>query len=303
MDNLLQWLGFSSLLFVVLSSASLSGLMSEKVGIINIAINGIMIIGALVFSILGQITNKSENTWYWQMFALIITCIITGFFALLHGIATITFKADHIVSGMAINILASGIGLFFTSIPNFASGDIIYNHFNVIEVDKYGIINLYLFIILIIASAIFIFLKFTRKGMNYKAIGENQYAAYAMGINVNKNKYIAIFISGILAGFAGSIYTLYNSSMFIGNVSGLGYTALAIMICAQWKSEFIVVIAILFALLTGASNVIWDNDVFKKSQDLFRTLPYAITIILMIMVSKTSMAPKSLGQTFLLDSK
>ena len=300
-----DFLGFFSIIFAVLFIASLSGLVSERIGIINIGINGMMVIGALTFSLVGHLIGHGSN--YLQLVALLITCLVTGLFALLHGFACITLKANHIISGMAINILASGMGLFFVSIPTFAKAGSIFTNFQLLSFDNSGIFNIFIIIALILGVVTFIFLKKTVMGMRYKSIGENPYAADSMGINVIKMKYIGVLLSGIFAGISGSAFTFYTSSAFFGNVQGEGFIALAILITGQWRVEFIFTASVLFSLIVECAKFIpampSSPSIISNNSSLFNILPFVLTIISMIIFSKGSKMPKALGRPFNKDTR
>lgn len=298
MNNFLHCMGSATILFSVLTIATISTLLSERVGILNIGVNGMMIVGAITFSTFSKLIGiNSSLHWYWQIFALLFVCIISAIISLLHSFACITLKADQTVVGMAINIFASGLGLFFINIPGLSTGNNIVSSFQNIAIDKNKIFNLYLLIAIIIIVLIFVFFNFTRLGMNYKAIGENTHAAYAAGINIIKSQYISVTFSGILAGFAGALYIFYNSNIFAGNVQGMGYTALAILICGQWRIEIICIVSLFFSLLISATSNEWNILV---SLNLLKTLPYILTIIFMIFISKYSKIPKSVGIPFII---
>ncbi len=298
---MLDYLSNFTLVFSILFIASLSGLASERAGIINIGINGMMIIGALSFSLLGHFMGNKSN--YLQILAILLTMIITGFFSLLHAFACIKLKANQIISGIAINVLASGLGLFFVAIPEITSGSEIFTNFTLISLDsKNGILSLFFFIALFLFVLLYIFFNKTRLGMRYKAIGENPHAAYALGIKVIKIKYFAVILSGCLAGLAGSMFTFYNSNAFSGNVKGEGYIALAILISGQWKVEFIIISSIVFSLLLSFADYIPTDPNISQSISnnsiLFSTLPFIITILSMIIFAKNSQVPKALGIPF-----
>jgi len=292
------------LLFAILFIAALSGFASEKVGIINIAINGMMIIGALSFALFGTFVNylnpKGNSNWT-QIFGFVFAMLITSLFALLHGLACIKFKANHIVAGLAINLLGSGIGLFFTNIPSFAVGNHIFNHYNILSFDKSQIANIFLFITIILFVIFFVIFKFSKIGLRYSSIGENPYASDSLGINVKKYQYSAIFLSGALAGLAGAAFSL-DFDPFVGNVQGLGFIALALLIFGQWKIEYLFIGSLFFGILSGLGNFLpLLSNIPRSISDnsiLFSILPFVLTIITMIIFSKSSRPPEHDGKHF-----
>lgn len=299
MEIIFQLFSNGSILFSLLLIAAISGLYSERAGIINIAIDGIMIIGALTYSLIGKILLKYGN--WMQIIALLFSIICSGFFSLLHGFASITLKAQQVVSGTALNLLASGIGLFFVSIPSLSSGNVIKIEFNTISIDSYQIINIFLIISIFIAIFTFIFFKFSKTGLRYSGCGENPDAIDAVGINVIKTRYAAVIISGCFSGLSGCIFTHYISGQFRGDVQGQGYIALAIMIFGQWKIQYITLGAALFSFLIALSGILWRFtgwNIAESANQLLKILPFIFALLVMIIFSKYSNIPKASGIPF-----
>jgi len=285
----------------ILLLASMSGFLSERAGVVNIGIEGMMTIGALIVAMIGATAN---GTVLMQIIGVITAAIVGGVFALLHGYASITLKANQIISGTAINIFAGGIGLFFATSGFFGpnSTDITTN-FQPIYIDPTQVIPLWFLIALIITLGIWIFIKFTKFGMRYSMIGENPNAVDAAGINVNKYRYLAVFLSGLMAGFAGAVLvvTVIGGGVFGGTTFGFGFLALAIMIFGQWKIEFISLGVIIFATLFGLGNQIGsliNSDTIRTHAGIFKIIPFVLTIIVMIIFSRWSHAPAADGKPF-----
>ncbi len=288
-----------SILFAVLLIAAMAGLYSERAGVVNIAIDGMMIIGALVYALLGKVLSQYGNGI--QIIALLIATICGGTFALLHCFASITLKAQQVISGTALNLLANGIGLFFVSIPSVAAGNMIKTGFSTIGVDSYQIINIFLIIAIFLAFFTFIFFRFTKTGIRYVGCGENPNAVDAAGINVIKTRYKAVIISGCLAGLSGAMFTHYVSGQFRGDVQGQGYIALAIMIFGQWRIQYITPGALLFSFLIALAGTLWrfaGLNIADPSNQLLKILPFVFTLITMVIFSKYSKVPKASGITF-----
>lgn len=292
--------GFT-LMFSIFFLAAISGFLSEKLGIINIGINGLMVFGALIFALLGHSFNS--NNVLLQLLALIIACLLTGLFASLHSIAVIKFRANQIISGFAINMLAAGIGLFFVNIRTLSVSSKIFTKFDLISLDgKTGIFNIFLIISILFLIGLLLFFQFSKFGVRYKSIGENPYVGNSLGININKTRYIGLFFSGVIAGLAGCAFTFYTANSFEGGVQGQGFIALAILIFGQWRILNIFLAAVFFSflwtiatylpLMKGIAKVIADNSI------LLNIIPFLFTIISMIIFSKRSKMPKSLGLDF-----
>ncbi|MDR0675162.1 MAG: ABC transporter permease [Mycoplasmataceae bacterium] len=287
----------------ILLAGSLSGYLSERVGIVNIGIDGMMCIGALFFGIYSSpMLGMSDLGFGMLIFPIFLTMISTTLMGALHAFATIKLKANHIISGTAINMM----GLSFATFLNSALANSLYNgatklQSGFVSFDYLGngiyLSSIILFsIILIIAGCIYIFMRYTKIGLRYNAIGENPNAVDAQGINVIKYQWIGVLLSSAMAGLAGALF-LFNAGQFAGNTAGLGFLALAIMVAGGWKIEWITLISICFALFTSLSstNILTNMGVPKE---IAFSLPYAITIVVLIAFSKRNMAPAHDGIPF-----
>ncbi|WP_338970136.1 ABC transporter permease [Spiroplasma endosymbiont of Labia minor] len=284
----------------ILLIASLSGMMSERAGIVNISIEGMMTTGALGFAIISSFSGTNNAT---QLLGIIIAMICSGLIALLHAYASVTLKADQTIVGTAINLLASGIALFVCTLGAFGdSASYIAGTFKAITFGVNGVMSLYIILAIVLLIIIIVFFNFTKIGMRYAAVGENPNAIDAAGISVIKYRYIALFISGLLAGLAGAIYVVTLSPLaFYGDVRGFGFLALAIMICGQWRPTYIFLVSILFALLFSLATYITnftDNSWIKNNLILFKILPFIGSLLVMIIFSKRSKMPKADGIPF-----
>ncbi|AAZ44693.2 ABC transporter permease [Mesomycoplasma hyopneumoniae] len=292
-DTIIPILTLFFLFFSIITTGSIAGLYSEKAGIVNIAINGIMIIGATtygLFSILIGIPNMAM-----QLLLIPLAALFSGLFALLHGFITIKLKGNHIISGVALNILAPAVSFVLLKIYGKS------NRFeSVVNELAFGqnkeflnIFSLKLFILIgIIVITWFIFSK-TKLGLRISAVGENPHAAAAAGINVDKLKWLGVFLSGIIGGIAGAFYFQYAGSTFRGNVQGLGFLSLTILIMGRWKIIFIVISGLIFPFLYTLSINLAGN--FGNFLPIVEAAPYLFTIILLALSSKKDLAPKALG--------
>ncbi|UVD81711.1 ABC transporter permease [Mycoplasma iguanae] len=289
---------------IILLLAALSGMLSERVGIINIGINGVMIIGAVFYAVFAHIFRTS-SPWM-NLIIYPLSALMGVFFSWLHGYATIKLKADHTVSGIAINVLALAIALFLLGVVDPPSIQIEYyltelawspSNFN-----PRNIISLKLFLTIAIVAVLIFVLNKTKWGLRFKAIGENPQAADVAGINVNKMKWIGLSLAGLLAGLAGAIYSeKMSSGTYKGEVEGLGFLALAIMIMGQWKTGYIIISGIVFAILytvaveLNASLLAALLPIKNTVGDLLQTIPYILTLIFLSAFSKKNQPPKAAG--------
>ena len=293
---------FSALIYMaVLIIASMSGLISEKVGIINIAINGFMIIGALMYGIFSNLLKGWERQWT-IVFAIILAILTTGLFSLLHGVVTIMFKADHVVSGTAINLLAAGLALFLT--PTLAleitkrKGDVFLLVYEFDGISKSFLSPeaiIYAVIAVFIAASLAIYFKYTKTGLRHAAIGENPNAADSAAINVNRYKWVVVFFSGVLGGLAG-VVAMSQINVFRGNVQGLGFIALAIMILGQWRISFITFTSFIFAFLWG--YLARNKNIFGMPENFIKMVPFILSLVALLGLSKFKSAPQAVGQHF-----
>lgn len=283
----------------ILGLGALSGLFSEKGGIVNIAINGVMIFGALIYAILKKYIENGSG--YMQIPAFLIVALAGAIFAMLHAFASINLKANQVISGTAINLLSAGIAIFVIKVV-FKMQDGIPSQFKNLTLGennldwKFGIAFPVIMAFTIFVLA-FVFLHFTRLGMRIKAAGDNPQALEAQGISVIRIRYIAVMISGSFAALAGSVFA--QLIKFQGNVQGLGFVALAILIFGQWKIPFVVIGSIIFSALNtfgSVTPILSDAPVFlQDNKDLISAIPFVASLVILAFTSKNSKAPRAAG--------
>lgn len=294
----------SILLFtIVLVMATCSGYFSERVGIANLSINGQMIFGAFVFCIFSELIfpDLGPNSFFLVM---IIGTLFGLVGSTLFGFLTIKIKANQIIAGTAVNLLMLGLATFLTSplapiVSNGLHSKLMPNYYSLVELGNssgFYLSTLLLFIFTaIIIIGLYLLIKFTPFGLRLRAIGNNPNAVDAQGINVEKYQWIAISIGGLLAGFAGSVFVFSsNNSPFNGDVSGIGFLAIAILIAGSWKVPLIVLVSFLFATLSK----VFENLKNVIPSDVAKMIPYIVTLIAMVAFSKWNFAPKNLGIPF-----
>ena len=326
-----------TLLFAIpLMIVALAGVFAERSGIINIALEGIMIFGAFIGVIFIRIFLKAgftpENGQLLLLIVTIITMIFGGLFAMLLAFASVNLKADQTIGGTALNLLAPAIVLFLILIisqqnvlsinSKYTSTDLFMLFqedfgFAPREEQNIGVLGNILFnkvypttayaIVLYVGLSIILYK--TKFGLQLRSCGEHPQAADSVGINVYKMRYIGTIISGCLAAFGGFIYALTAAGCTSnGDVAGLGFLALAVMIFGNWKPLPIALAALLFGALkcisVGYNYIDFNNDgVFLLanlgiSSHVYRILPYIITLVVLAFTSKKSRAPKAEGQPY-----
>lgn len=271
---------------------ALGGLMSERSGIVNIGLEGMFIVGVLVPTMVLKTFEISGDAA--PYIALLIGLVAGAVFSLLHAVPTVTYKADQIISGTALNLLAPALALFITS---EAKVELTIGKQTFLPVDIFGIgilITPVLFVVIAVAAVVVYMLYYRPFGLHLRACGENPSAADSMGINVAKYQYIGVISSGALAGLAGAGYALTIQSGFDipAVVTGLGFLGLAALIFGQWKPLPVIAAAIFFAFFKSLPAVFGTSPIPLQ---FLQMTPFVVTIIALIIFSRGAVAPKALG--------
>lgn len=288
---------------------ALGGMFSERSGVVNIALEGIMTMGAFTSILFLNLTADSLSGQGQLLIAIVIAMGTGALFSALHAYAAINMKADQTISGTALNMFAPAFAIFIARIIQGVQQIQFANTFRIDSVPVLGAIpfigdlffkNTYLttFIglaILVIASIVLYKTKF---GLRLRACGEHPHAADAAGINVYRMQYAGVLISGALAGLGGLVFVVPTSTNFNATVSGYGFLALAVLIFGQWK-PFKIMGASLFFGLTKAIAASYSGIPFLSNLGvpsyLFKMTPYIATLVVLIFTSKNSMAPRASG--------
>lgn len=296
------------LLFSLLSMGAISGAWSERSGIINIAINGGFIVGAFAYSSVNSnpdfVNVVGPFSTYIGMF---LAMLAGGLFAILLAIPIINFKADHVVVGTGLNILAGGLTLFIVeflfkkeSLNNIAEQSMIIHSLKDGSSTLTGHHIIIGIITLIIAGISWFAFNKTSFGLRIKTAGENPKSLEETGVSVKKIRYQAIIISGMIAGIAGVPAVMYTANRFTGNVLGLGFVALAIMIMGKRKMFSIILFAIPFSLLMAGIPRIPTNST-PGLNNWLGMIPFIFPIVVLALakVFKYEIRdPDSLGQPY-----
>lgn len=317
--------------FVPLMIVALAGLFAEKSGTVNIALEGIMVIGALIGTLvlrfLSPISVFASNPTLLYLIALAVAGVAGLIFSSLLGFIAIKMKADQIIGGTAINILAGAIAIYLpmsilkdingnaVSLVDFNTADLRYylgipkngtNSFlNFVENIFVNNLSITFYLSLVLLIIVIIIFKYTRYGLRLQACGENPHAAQSLGVNVIKYRWIGVLSSGFLAGIGGlALIVSISGGVFQGSVYGYGFLGLAVLIFGQWKPKTIFFAALIFGMFNSVSNnftVIFPN--VGQSGDniyslIFKILPYILTIVTLAIFSKKSKAPKASGIPF-----
>ena len=301
---LLQYtLIFASVLMLV----ALGGCFSEHSGVINLGLEGIMVIGALG----GALAMRYMSTLPpFLMVVVVLLCAIAAgvVYSALLAVACINFKADQTIVGTALNLLGTaGATVIVKAINTAANPDDVSSAIQYVEQKKAFIarwggfeVNWFMVIAVVALVAAYVVLYKTRFGLRLMACGEHPQAADSVGINVYKMRWAGVLISGMLGGLGGICYILAGVSewRFETGVSGFGFLALAVMIFGQWKPTRIALAALLFGVFRALSNVYFGFDFLMSLNipgPIYNMMPYVISLVVLAFTSKKSRAPKAEG--------
>ena len=304
---------------IPLMIVALAGVFAERSGIINIALDGMMIFGSFMGALAVYIMQKGnmlgDNKQLMFIIAIVISALFGALFSLLLSFSAINLKADQTIGGTALNMLAPAVTLFIVKIffmqdklemPK-SLGFVVFNP-DISDALKPFFDKMYISTYIVIALFIIlsIFLYKTKYGLRLRACGEHPQAADSVGINVYKMRYLGTTISGALAGMGGYIYIATTAGGTTeGTVAGMGFLALAIMIFGNWKPIGIAFGSLLFGLLkcigaTYASLDINGDGIFALKElglpiYFYNIIPYVVVLLVLAFTSKKSRAPKAEG--------
>ena len=295
---------FASVLMLV----ALGGCFSEHSGIINIGLEGIMVMGALGGALMMRYLPDGTAAPVMIVMVCLAAVLCGALYSLLLAVAAINFNADQTIIGTAMNMLGTALATVIVKALNMmvdvnnVSSTVEYVNEKKAFYFNVGSLELSWFMIIAIALLVIshIVLYKTRFGLRLCACGEHPQAADSVGINVYKMRYAGVIISGILGGLGGIVYITSGVSewKFENGVAGFGFLALAVMIFGQWKPMNIALAALLFGLMRALSNVYVAFDFLANLNipgTVYNMLPYIISLVVLIFTSKKSRAPKAEG--------
>ena len=297
---------------VPLMIVALAGIFAERSGIINLALEGIMIFGAFI----GVLFVRLVQQWGWfdaamaakdwpalqgfMVLAMAVAALFGALFSLLLAFAAINLKADQTIGGTALNLLATAIAVVIAKYFS-DSGSAKLNYSNKPFLFSIGGLELSVFVplglILLVVS--YIVLYKTRFGLRLRACGEHPQAADSVGINVYKMRYAGVILSGALGAVGGLAYIVppVQTWNFEVGVAGAGFLALAVMIFGQWKPFHIFGAAMFFAVFKSLANIA-DSTFLAQlhwSSNIYNMMPFVASMVILAFTSKNSMAPKAEG--------
>ena len=285
---------------IVLMLVARGGMFSEHSGIINIALEGIMVIGGLAGVLTVAMLPAGTNGAVVVIASILVAALAGMIYSLLLAFASINLKADQTIGGTALNMLATAIAIILAKNFNGStSAKIAYT--NKAFLFKLGDLELSVFIplgiVLLVLS--YIVMYKTRFGLRLRSCGEHPQAADSVGINVYRMRYAGVIISGVLGGIGGLAYIIPSVQTwnFEVGVAGTGFLALAVMIFGQWKPWNICGAALFFAVFKSLANIA-DSTFLAQlgwSSNIYNMMPFIASMVILAFTSKNSQAPKAEG--------
>ncbi|MBI4859196.1 MAG: ABC transporter permease [Candidatus Riflebacteria bacterium] len=259
--------------------AGLGGVFAERSGVINIGLEGFMLFGAFFSALVAAKTGR-------PVLALLVSTALLAVVGLVFALFTVTLKANQVVSGVALNMLASGLTLFLSqvffdrrrsfSLPDEAKLDF----------------RFFVVLALILVPLCTVLLDKTRFGLRLRAVGENPKAADTAGVSVPTYRYLGLVISGILAGLAGSFLPFYCGSFAKNMTAGRGFIALAALIFGRWRPAGVLSAALVFGLADALQTTLLSNLIPSQFAMM---VPYVVTVVILAGFIGRAVPPASLG--------
>jgi len=270
--------------------AALGGMFSERSGVINIALEGMMLAGAFTAA---AVTWAVGNPWVGLLAGVGAGLVLAS----IHAVACIRYKADQVVTGTAINILMIGL-------PGFLSGAFFLSSGSTPQIPKEQLIPWTPIVIAIVLVPLSWYVLYrTPFGLRLRSVGENPEAADAAGVNVAKVRYSGVLLSGVLAGIGGAYLSIGQSSLFTRNMtSGRGFIALAALIFGKWRPVQTMLACLLFGFTEAVSIQMQGVVKLPSGEDIpvqfVQMVPYVLTIIVLAGFIGHSRPPRALGMPY-----
>ena len=299
-----------TMLFTIpLMVVALGGMFSERSGVVNIALEGIMTMGAFTGILFLNMTGGKMGGQFQLALAILISTATGAAFAFFHAYASINMKANQTISGTALNMFAPAFAIFVARVIQGVQQIQFNNTFRIESVPVLGkipflgpllfqntYITTYLGILILIASTLVLYR--TRFGLRLRSCGEHPQAADAAGINVYRMQYAGVLISGVLGGLGGLVFVVPTSTNFNADVAGYGFLALAVLIFGQWKPVRIMWASLFFGLMKAVAAA-YSGIPFLAATGIpsyvYKMIPYLATLIVLIFTSRNSQAPRASG--------
>lgn len=299
---------YTILFACILMLVALGGCFAEHSGVINLGLEGIMVMGAMGGALMMRYIPDGTSAIVIILLTIAASIICGAVYSALLAIAAIHFKADQTIIGTAMNMLGTAVAtVVVKSINTITDPDDHSSIVQYIDEKKAFIVNIggfefswFIVVALIALAASYIILYKTRFGLRLMACGEHPQAADSVGINVYKMRWAGVLISGVLGGLGGIMYITTGVSewKFEYGVAGFGFLALAVMIFGKWKPQNIALAALLFGFFRALSNVYIGIEFLAGlniPSGVYNMLPYIVSLVVLAFTSKHSAAPKAEG--------
>ena len=288
--------------------AALGGLFSERAGVVNIALEGIILFGALAAAVTAQLIEApflreslSARVWYAPWLGVVAAMIAGGLIGWIHAVVSIRYKADQIISGTAINLMGVGIPAVILSglYNNTATSTPIRNrlpNWELFGIDGLAFSPLVYLAFLLVPITWFVVYR-TPFGLRLRSVGEHPEAADSLGVNVFRMRYVGVVLSGVLAGLAGAYLSIGNVNQFVSEMSGgRGFIALAALIFGKWHPFGVFGATLLFGAFQASEVLLGGGRILPPT--VVQSLPYVLTMIVLAGFVGRSVAPKASGKPF-----
>jgi simple sugar transport system permease protein len=315
-DNILVVLAASAVLYgTPLLFGALGELLAERSGVINLGVEGMMLVGAV--SSFWVVQTVGGSGWFVLTVAIGVAGIAAGLTALIHAVLTVGLRANQIVSGIALTIFGTGLAAYLGNVWE-VGGRPPEHHFEALDVFGLGDApvagpilfkqNALVYLSWVLVIVIAVYVNRTKWGLRLKSVGESPETADSMGINVSAYRYVHTVVGGVLAGVGGAFFSLVIALNWLdGLTAGAGWIAIAVVIFSFWRPLPAMAGAYLFGGLSSLGFVLQSRDV-NLPPEAFSALPYVMTIVVLVIVSNgwgrlRLGAPAALGQPYLREER
>ena len=289
-------------------AAALGGLFSERSGVVNIGLEGLMSIGAFTAATVAVLTETAigpMSPWV----GIVAGIIAAGLVSIIHAYVSINLKADQVISGTAIILLSAGATIYLAQIIFKQQRTVAFlyglkkqnipvlSEIPILGPIFFSSVHITSYIVLAIAIAVWYVVYFTPFGLRLRAVGEHPSAADSMGINVYRMRYIGVILSGMFAGLGGAIMVLTQDIQYTyATIHGTGFIALAALIFGKWHPIGTMMAGLFFGLSQAIGVVAYQIPFLNKlPQEFFWAFPYVLTIIALVLFSGKAVGPKAAG--------
>lgn len=291
---------------------ALGGVFSERSGVVNIGLEGLMVMGAFVGVVFNLTFAHALGAWT-PWISMLVAMLVSGIFAIIHALATVTFRADHVVSGIAINFLALGLGVFLTkqwydkgqtdmiAKPFYTKTIPILSDIPIIGPIFFKGVYVTSYLAIILAFVAWFVLYKTTFGLRLRAVGEHPMAADTNGVNVYRMRYIAVIISGMLGGLGGSVFAMTIALNFsAATIVGQGFMSLAAVIFGKWHPLGAMGAALFFGFAQSLSVISAGIPLLQDVPQVFLLIaPYVLTVLALAGFIGRAEAPSALGDPYI----